>query len=205
MYIEETKRRRAADREGRRMRRRRKREVEGTHASHHDGMSSDDEETEIDSRQFKSESGITWNYCNAIKAKYMAFMFTLYRPLAAQWNAAQPGGQNNRFQLPREQKSFNASPRAKYFPVRPSNSVNKYIIFYLFLIERIIHQSKNIFEDVVDNFSSINAVKLQFERWKDQCGDSYKNAYISLCLPKLFTMFTRIELIEWNPLCVSTV
>ncbi|KAK3743871.1 hypothetical protein QZH41_016474 [Actinostola sp. cb2023] len=122
LYLEECKQRRAAEREGRRMRRRRKREVDGNHNSHHEGLSSDDEETEIDLRQFKSES------------------------------------------------------------------------------ERIIQQSKDLFEDVVDNFSSIKVVKQQFEKWKRQCGDSYKNAYISLCLPKLFTMFTRIELIAWDPL-----
>jgi len=29
-----------------------------------------------------------------------------YRPLAARWNAAQSGGLNNRFQLPREKKIF---------------------------------------------------------------------------------------------------
>ena len=70
--------------------------------------------------------------------------------------------------------------------------------------ERIIQQSQSLFEDVVDNFSSIPSVKHQFERWKRQCGESYTNAYISLCLPKLFTVFTRIELTAWNPLNVST-
>lgn len=40
--------------------------------------------------------------------------------------------------------------------------------------------------------------------WKKQCEDTYKNAYISLCLPKLFTLFARIELIAWNPLSVSS-
>jgi hypothetical protein len=57
LYVEECKQRRAAEREGRRMRRRRSREVIGTHNTHHEGMSTDEEETETDSRQQKSESG----------------------------------------------------------------------------------------------------------------------------------------------------
>lgn len=87
LYVEECKQRRAADREGRKMRRRRKRELDGTHNTHHEGLSSDDEETEIDSRQFKSESGtvlpsftqlishnfskFVWNFQNSMTVLYM--------------------------------------------------------------------------------------------------------------------------------------
>ena len=35
----------------------------------------------------------------------------LYRLLAVRWNAPQPGGQNNGFQLPREKKSLGLSSR----------------------------------------------------------------------------------------------
>ncbi|CAH1800187.1 unnamed protein product, partial [Owenia fusiformis] len=66
--------------------------------------------------------------------------------------------------------------------------------------ERIMEESKKIFEDVMDDFYKFKPMKSRFERWKYEYGDSYTEAYISLCLPKLFTPLVRLNLIHWSPL-----
>lgn len=65
--------------------------------------------------------------------------------------------------------------------------------------KRILSEEKAIFEDVVEDFSSIDSLKSRFEEWKNKHEDCYKNAYISLCLPKLFAPFIRLQLLDWNP------
>ncbi|KAI8498517.1 PAX3- and PAX7-binding protein 1 [Branchiostoma belcheri] len=66
--------------------------------------------------------------------------------------------------------------------------------------DRIVTEAGKVFEDVVDDFCTFRAIKAKFERWKYDFGEPYNEAYISLCLPKLFTPFVRLELLTWNPL-----
>ncbi|XP_019647799.1 PREDICTED: PAX3- and PAX7-binding protein 1-like [Branchiostoma belcheri] len=66
--------------------------------------------------------------------------------------------------------------------------------------DRIVTEAGKVFEDVVDDFCTFRAIKTKFERWKYDFGEPYNEAYISLCLPKLFTPFVRLELLTWNPL-----
>ncbi|CAL1547674.1 unnamed protein product [Lymnaea stagnalis] len=119
---EQVRQRRAAEREARRARRRRAREAKNI-VGHHDGLSSDDEESSQSLMlKFKSE------------------------------------------------------------------------------IEEVSKARENIFDDVVEEFSDIEYVKDQFESWKFTYGDTYREAYIGLCLPKLMNPFIRKELLLWNPL-----
>lgn len=71
--------------------------------------------------------------------------------------------------------------------------------------ERILSEEKAIFEDVVEDFSSIDSIKSRFEEWKNKHEDCYRNAYISLCLPKLFAPFIRLQLLDWNPFEVQLI
>jgi len=57
-----------------------------------------------------------------------------------------------------------------------------------------------LFDDVVDDFSQLDLVRARFETWKKDYSDSYNEAFIALCLPKLFTPFVKLELVCWNPL-----
>ena len=61
-----------------------------------------------------------------------------------------------------------------------------------------------MYDDVLDEFCKIRKLKEQFEEWKFEHEDSYKEAYISLCLPKLFSPLVKLELIDWNPLEVGS-
>jgi len=43
-------------------------------------------------------------------------------------------------------------------------------------------------------------IRGRFDQWKKDYPDSYSEAFIGLCLPKLFTPFVKLELVCWNPL-----
>ncbi|KAL5009833.1 hypothetical protein ScPMuIL_012138 [Solemya velum] len=57
-----------------------------------------------------------------------------------------------------------------------------------------------LFEDVVEEFSGVDYSRRKFQEWKNLYCDSYKEAYIGLCLPRLFNPFIRLSLLNWNPL-----
>ncbi|XP_061558474.1 PAX3- and PAX7-binding protein 1 [Phycodurus eques] len=66
--------------------------------------------------------------------------------------------------------------------------------------DRITRECKKVFEDVVEDFHSLDYIKSQFEVWRSDYPECYKDAYIGLCLPKLFSPLVRLQLITWNPL-----
>lgn len=59
---------------------------------------------------------------------------------------------------------------------------------------------ERLFEDVQEEFREVSCVRERFESWKQDYGETYSDAYIGLCLPKLFNPFVRLQLIQWNPL-----
>ncbi|XP_049712693.1 intron Large complex component GCFC2 isoform X1 [Elephas maximus indicus] len=64
----------------------------------------------------------------------------------------------------------------------------------------ILQDRKKIFEDVHDDFCNIQNILLKFQQWREKFPDSYYEAFISLCIPKLLNPLIRIQLIDWNPL-----
>ena len=70
----------------------------------------------------------------------------------------------------------------------------------LFVIsDRIREDCSRLFEDVVEDFCDTDIVKGKFESWKQKYRDTYQEAYIGLCLPKLFTPLVRLKLVDWIP------
>jgi len=57
----------------------------------------------------------------------------------------------------------------------------------------------DVFYDVLDDFSNISQVIMRFREWKYNFSESYDQAYISLCLPKLLVPYVQLELIPWRP------
>ena len=86
-----------------------------------------------------------------------------------------------------------------------TNTIVCHFCFFYFFLERITSEEKAIFEDVIEDFSSIDSIKSRFEEWKNKHEDCYTNAYISLCLPKLFAPFIRLQLLDWNPFEVQLI
>ncbi|KAM6407066.1 intron Large complex component GCFC2 isoform 2-T2 [Pluvialis apricaria] len=66
--------------------------------------------------------------------------------------------------------------------------------------DNVLEDSKKIFEDVHADFCDIRKILLKFQEWKEKFPDSYCDAYISFCLPKLLNPLIRVQLINWNPL-----
>lgn len=67
-------------------------------------------------------------------------------------------------------------------------------------IDELSKSVSTLFDDVVDDFSQLDLIRGRFETWKRDYSDSYNEAFIALCLPKLFTPFVKLELVCWNPL-----
>lgn len=73
----------------------------------------------------------------------------------------------------------------------------------VFIPDDILTQASDVFEDVVEDFSEMDSIRDRFAAWKKKYRDTYTEAYIGLCLPKLVNPFVRLQLISWNPLEVS--
>ncbi|XP_040314325.1 intron Large complex component GCFC2 isoform X1 [Herpailurus yagouaroundi] len=69
----------------------------------------------------------------------------------------------------------------------------------------ILRDHKKIFEDVHDDFCNIQNILLKFKQWREKFPDSYYEAFISLCIPKLLNPLIRLQLIDWNPLKFDAV
>ncbi|OPJ73648.1 GC-rich sequence DNA-binding factor 2 isoform B [Patagioenas fasciata monilis] len=70
--------------------------------------------------------------------------------------------------------------------------------------DNVLEDSRKIFEDVHADFCDIRKILLKFQEWKEKFPDSYCDAYISFCLPKLLNPLIRVQLINWNPLETCT-
>ncbi|XP_074905124.1 intron Large complex component GCFC2 isoform X2 [Buteo buteo] len=66
--------------------------------------------------------------------------------------------------------------------------------------DNLLEDSRKVFEDVHAEFCDIRKILLKFQEWKEKFPDSYCDAYISFCLPKLLNPLIRVQLINWNPL-----
>nr|XP_021153616.1 GC-rich sequence DNA-binding factor 2 [Columba livia] len=66
--------------------------------------------------------------------------------------------------------------------------------------DNVLEDSRKIFEDVHADFCDIRKILLKFQEWKEKFPDTYCDAYISFCLPKLLNPLIRVQLINWNPL-----
>ncbi|XP_041652136.1 GC-rich sequence DNA-binding factor 2 [Cheilinus undulatus] len=63
----------------------------------------------------------------------------------------------------------------------------------------ITSRSQAVFSDVQDDFCDVKKILSRFEEWRGCYSDTYHNAYISLCLPKLLNPIIRHQLLAWNP------
>ncbi|XP_064338049.1 intron Large complex component GCFC2 isoform X2 [Camelus dromedarius] len=69
----------------------------------------------------------------------------------------------------------------------------------------ILQDRKKIFEDVHDDFCNIQNILLKFQQWREKFPDSYYEAFVSLCIPKLLNPLIRFQLIDWNPLKFDSI
>ncbi|XP_066910442.1 PAX3- and PAX7-binding protein 1-like [Clytia hemisphaerica] len=66
--------------------------------------------------------------------------------------------------------------------------------------EKVIKERELVFEDVNSSFSSVKEILSRFEQWKFGFNESYKDAFMGLCIPKLMAPFVKMDTLTWNPL-----
>ncbi|KAM3932143.1 intron Large complex component GCFC2 [Leptodactylus fuscus] len=70
--------------------------------------------------------------------------------------------------------------------------------------EDVLLLCKPIFEDVHEDFCQPKNILSKFHEWRERFPETYYEAYISLCIPKLLSPLVRAQLIDWNPLQDTT-
>ncbi|CAF0803393.1 unnamed protein product [Adineta ricciae] len=65
--------------------------------------------------------------------------------------------------------------------------------------QEILNEAEHVLDDVSDEFSKYRKIKTIFEQWKYQLNESYTDAYVEICLPKVFSPLIRKEMIDWRP------
>jgi len=62
------------------------------------------------------------------------------------------------------------------------------------------NQSRICMEDVIEEFSVISNLQDKLVGWREDDEDSYKSAYVTIVLPKIFSPLIRMQMLFWNPL-----
>ena len=62
------------------------------------------------------------------------------------------------------------------------------------------NQARTIMADVVEDFSTFDAVLERVEEWKRTDLAAYSDSYVSLCVHKLLAPLVTLKLLFWNPL-----
>ncbi|URE21782.1 GC-rich sequence DNA-binding factor-like protein [Musa troglodytarum] len=75
---------------------------------------------------------------------------------------------------------------------------------YISSRNELLQTAEEIFSDASEEYSNLMIVKERFERWKSQYLSSYRDAYVSLSVPSLFSPYVRLELLKWDPLYDAT-
>ncbi|XP_028776367.1 transcriptional repressor ILP1 [Neltuma alba] len=64
----------------------------------------------------------------------------------------------------------------------------------------LLQTADQIFSDAAEEYGQLSLVKKRFEEWKKEYSSSYRDAYMSLSLPSIFSPYVRLELLKWDPL-----
>jgi len=64
----------------------------------------------------------------------------------------------------------------------------------------VLQTAEGIFSDAAQEYSQLSLVKERFEKWKRLYPGSYRDAYMSLSIPAIFSPYVRLELLKWDPL-----
>ncbi|XP_053671242.1 PAX3- and PAX7-binding protein 1 isoform X2 [Anopheles nili] len=76
---------------------------------------------------------------------------------------------------------------------------------YRSALQTIELEAREIFSDAAEEYGELEGILGRFEQWRQHDMPAYKDAYVSLCLPKILGPLIRLENIGWNPLAVDSV
>lgn len=60
-------------------------------------------------------------------------------------------------------------------------------------------QASQLMSDVVAQFSDMDRVGERLSAWREEDNESYQQAYVSICLPRIFAPLIRVEQLFWDP------
>ena len=66
--------------------------------------------------------------------------------------------------------------------------------------EAVLRDAESVFEDVEEDFSTLSGVCRHFLEWRRIDPQAYRDAFVSLSLPKALTPLVRLQMLGWNPL-----
>uniref|UniRef100_A0A7N0TSM8 GCF C-terminal domain-containing protein n=1 Tax=Kalanchoe fedtschenkoi TaxID=63787 RepID=A0A7N0TSM8_KALFE len=66
--------------------------------------------------------------------------------------------------------------------------------------DQLLQTADQIFSDAAEEYSQLSVVKEKLEKWKKFYSSSYRDAYMALSIPAIFSPYVRLELLKWDPL-----
>lgn len=66
-------------------------------------------------------------------------------------------------------------------------------------LQQVLEDSVAVFDDTTDEFCDVRLVLKRFNDWKRNDLAAYKDAYVSVCLPKIVGPLIRVRMLTWNP------
>lgn len=66
--------------------------------------------------------------------------------------------------------------------------------------DSLLQCADKVFSDASEEYSQLSSVMARFERWKQDYSSTYRDAYMSLSVPSIFSPYVRLELLRWDPL-----
>lgn len=74
--------------------------------------------------------------------------------------------------------------------------------FFFLFKEKIQQDSEKIFENTLDEFSSLEAITKRFGEWRAQDSEFYRDCYVEKFIPRLSSCVIRAAFLQnqWNPL-----
>jgi hypothetical protein len=71
-----------------------------------------------------------------------------------------------------------------------------------FYAGEIVERASHIFDDAGEAYASMAAIAKRLEAWKRRYLQAYHDAFVSICLPKMFAPYVRLQMLNWDPLAV---
>ncbi|XP_058825218.1 PAX3- and PAX7-binding protein 1 [Topomyia yanbarensis] len=70
---------------------------------------------------------------------------------------------------------------------------------YRTTLKEIALEATQVFDDANEEYSEVGTILDKFQSWRENEMGAYKDAYVSLCLPKLVGPLIRLRHVLWNP------
>ncbi|XP_046404390.1 PAX3- and PAX7-binding protein 1 [Ischnura elegans] len=119
--------------------------------------------------------------------------------------AAEREGRRSRRRRARQMAARSTSGSLKHYEGMSSDDeqTELEVVAYRKQKEIIEGDAHKIFEDVVEEFCTVRGVLGRWEQWRSEEENSYREAYASLCLPKVLAPILRLNLLSWNPIVIQ--